>query len=175
MGRALIIGGSLGGLFAGLLLRQAGWEVTVFERSAGDLASRGVGIGTHVEAVRRSCAGSALPSIKSIGVAVNARICLDRAGAVIARLPFDKVLSSWTLFYRALRRQAARCLLSAGHAARRCRAGRAAAVTALFADGTRDGRRSAGRRRRAEFHRAGARVSRRAGARLMPAMWPGAG
>ena len=49
MGRALIIGGSLGGLFAGLLLRQAGWDVTVFERSTGDLASRGVGIGTHVE------------------------------------------------------------------------------------------------------------------------------
>ena len=29
MARALIIGGSLGGLFAGLLLRQAGWDVTV--------------------------------------------------------------------------------------------------------------------------------------------------
>ncbi|MGH6728350.1 MAG: FAD-dependent monooxygenase, partial [Pseudolabrys sp.] len=49
MARALIIGGSLGGLFAGLLLRQAGWDVTVFEKSTGDLASRGVGIGTHVE------------------------------------------------------------------------------------------------------------------------------
>ncbi len=40
MARALIIGGSLGGLFAGLLLRQAGWDVTVLERSVGDLASR---------------------------------------------------------------------------------------------------------------------------------------
>ena len=49
MARALIIGGSLGGLFAGLLLRQAGWDVTVFERSSGDLASRGVGIGTPID------------------------------------------------------------------------------------------------------------------------------
>jgi FAD binding domain len=49
MGRALVIGGSLGGLFVGLLLRQSGWDVAVFERSSGDLASRGVGIGTHVE------------------------------------------------------------------------------------------------------------------------------
>ena len=61
MGRALVIGGSLGGLFAGLLLRQSGWDVTVFERSSGDLASRGVGIGTHVEQfeiIRRVSAGS---------------------------------------------------------------------------------------------------------------------
>ncbi len=51
MRRALIAGGSLGGLFAGLLLRQAGWDVTVFERSARDLASRGVGLGTHPQQV----------------------------------------------------------------------------------------------------------------------------
>ncbi|MGH6726421.1 MAG: FAD-dependent monooxygenase [Pseudolabrys sp.] len=103
MPRALIIGGSLGGLFAGLLLRQAGWDVTVFERSAGDLASRGVGIGTHVElfAVMRRL-GIAVD--ESIGVAVASRICLDRDGKVIAHLPFDKILSSWALFYRALRR-----------------------------------------------------------------------
>jgi 2-polyprenyl-6-methoxyphenol hydroxylase-like FAD-dependent oxidoreductase len=104
MARALIIGGSLGGLFAGLLLRQAGWDVTVFERSAGDLASRGVGIGTHVELLeimRRL--GIAVD--ESIGVPVSARICLDRDGKTIARLPFEKILSSWALFYRALRRQ----------------------------------------------------------------------
>ena len=103
MTRALIIGGSLGGLFAGLLLRQAGWDVTVFERSAGDLAGRGVGIGTHVElfAVMRRL-GIAVD--ESIGVPVSARICLDHTGKEIARLPFEKMLSSWALFYRALRR-----------------------------------------------------------------------
>ncbi|MGC1695471.1 MAG: FAD-dependent monooxygenase, partial [Pseudolabrys sp.] len=104
MARALIIGGSLGGLFAGLLLRQAGWDVTVFERSAGDLAGRGVGIGTHIElfAVLRRL-GIAVD--ESIGVPVSARICLDHTGKEIARLPFEKILSSWALFYRALRRQ----------------------------------------------------------------------
>ena len=103
MPRALIIGGSLGGLFAGLLLRQAGWDVTVFERSGGDLASRGVGIGTHAElfAVMRRL-GIAVD--ESMGVPIASRICLDRDGAVIARLPFEKILSSWALFYRALRR-----------------------------------------------------------------------
>ena len=101
MSCALIIGGSLGGLFAGLLLRQAGWDVTVFERSSGDLASRGVGIGTHVEmfeVMRRL----GITVDESVGVAFTSRVCLDRSGAEIARLPFDKVLSSWTLFYRTL-------------------------------------------------------------------------
>jgi 2-polyprenyl-6-methoxyphenol hydroxylase-like FAD-dependent oxidoreductase len=102
--RALIVGGSLGGLFAGLMLRQAGWDVTVYERSAGDLASRGAGIGTHVElfAVMRRLG---ITVDESIGVAITSRICFDRGGAVIARQPFDKILSSWALFYRALRRQ----------------------------------------------------------------------
>ncbi|MGB7257835.1 MAG: FAD-dependent monooxygenase [Pseudolabrys sp.] len=103
MGRALIVGGSLGGLFAGLLLRQAGWGVTVFERSTGDLAGRGVGIGTHVElfdVMRRL----GITVDESIGVPISSRICLGRDGAVIARLPFEKILSSWALFYRALRR-----------------------------------------------------------------------
>jgi len=46
---AIIIGGSLGGLFAAHLLRLAGIEVQVFERAGDDLASRGAGIGTHPE------------------------------------------------------------------------------------------------------------------------------
>ena len=45
--RALIIGGSLGGLFAAHLLRAAGWDVEVFERIGEDLAGRGAGLGTH--------------------------------------------------------------------------------------------------------------------------------
>ena len=46
-GHALIIGGSLGGLFAAHMLRGAGWHVDVFERSSEDLAGRGAGLGSH--------------------------------------------------------------------------------------------------------------------------------
>jgi len=49
--RALIIGGSLGGLFAGNLLRQIGWDVEIFERSPHDLDSRGGGIVLQPEVV----------------------------------------------------------------------------------------------------------------------------
>ena len=49
--RALIVGGSLGGLFAGNLLRRVGWEVDIFERSPHDLDSRGGGIVLQPEVV----------------------------------------------------------------------------------------------------------------------------
>ena len=43
--RALIIGGSVGGLLASGLLRQKGWDAIIFERASGDLAGRGAGLG----------------------------------------------------------------------------------------------------------------------------------
>jgi 2-polyprenyl-6-methoxyphenol hydroxylase-like FAD-dependent oxidoreductase len=53
--RAIVIGGSLGGLFAATMLREVcGWEVDVFERVETDLASRGVGIATHDGSARTS-------------------------------------------------------------------------------------------------------------------------
>ena len=45
--RALIIGGSVGGLFAANLLRSVGWDAVVFERNPEELAGRGAGISTH--------------------------------------------------------------------------------------------------------------------------------
>jgi len=40
----LVIGGSLGGLSAGVCLRAAGWRVSIFERSSGVMDDRGAGI-----------------------------------------------------------------------------------------------------------------------------------
>src|SRR6266568_3507815 len=42
--RALVIGGSMSGLFAALALSRRGWDVEVFERVEGELAGRGAGI-----------------------------------------------------------------------------------------------------------------------------------
>lgn len=47
--RAVIIGGSMGGLFAALPLRKFGWQLGVFERAGEALANRGAGIATHHE------------------------------------------------------------------------------------------------------------------------------
>ncbi len=42
--RTLVVGGSLGGLCAGVCLRAAGWQVSIFERSPGLMDDRGAGI-----------------------------------------------------------------------------------------------------------------------------------
>jgi 2-polyprenyl-6-methoxyphenol hydroxylase-like FAD-dependent oxidoreductase len=68
--RALIIGGSTGGLLAGHFLRTIGWDVTIFERSVGDLADRGAGLGTQpplFEAMR----AIGVPFDETHGVAID--------------------------------------------------------------------------------------------------------
>ena len=50
--RALVVGGSLGGLTAALVLRDQGWDVDVLERSAVPLEGRGTGIVVHPITVR---------------------------------------------------------------------------------------------------------------------------
>jgi 2-polyprenyl-6-methoxyphenol hydroxylase-like FAD-dependent oxidoreductase len=42
--RAIVIGGSIAGLFIGAFLRRIGWQVDIYERSSIELIGRGVGI-----------------------------------------------------------------------------------------------------------------------------------
>src|SRR5882757_4539453 len=100
--RALVIGGSVGGLFAAHLLQTIGWDVAVFERAAGDLGDRGTGIGTREElfAVMRRVG---LSTDGSIGIDVEGRVGLDRDGRVIRELPVPAVTSAWSRIWRALR------------------------------------------------------------------------
>ncbi|MCW2562867.1 MAG: 2-polyprenyl-6-methoxyphenol hydroxylase-like oxidoreductase, partial [Mycobacterium sp.] len=50
--RAVVVGGSLGGLTAALILRDQGWDVDVLERSSNPLEGRGTGIVAHPSTVR---------------------------------------------------------------------------------------------------------------------------
>ncbi len=99
---ALVIGGSLGGLFAASLLRKSGWTVTVFERSAGALASRGAGLGTTrelVETMRR--AGARLDV--SMAVPMTGYVWLDAAGRVVHAQERLNSSSTWSRVYLPLR------------------------------------------------------------------------
>ena len=102
MRHALVIGGSLGGLMAAHLLRKAGWDAVVFERNAEELASRGVGLGTHPQliAVMRR-AGIAFD--ETMGIKVPKVVCLDRGGKTIVEQPTSRTMSGWARLYRALR------------------------------------------------------------------------
>jgi 2-polyprenyl-6-methoxyphenol hydroxylase-like FAD-dependent oxidoreductase len=99
---ALIIGGSVGGLFAAHLLRQAGFEVAVFERAAGDLGDRGTGIGTRAElfAVMRRIG---LAADSGGEVAVRGRVGLGRDGRTLHQAAVPAVTSAWSRIWRPLR------------------------------------------------------------------------
>jgi 2-polyprenyl-6-methoxyphenol hydroxylase-like FAD-dependent oxidoreductase len=132
--RALVIGGSVGGLFAAHWLRRIGWEVTVFERVEDDLASRGAGIGTHDEllgVIRRL----GLAVDETVGIHVDTRICLDRGGRVIHRLATSQVQSSWTRIYRLLKDAFPAERYRFGMSLERVEQG-VHGVTAVFADGS---------------------------------------
>jgi 2-polyprenyl-6-methoxyphenol hydroxylase-like FAD-dependent oxidoreductase len=92
--RAVVIGGSIAGLFVAAFLRRIDWQVDIYERSSVDLIGRGVGIvATHLElfeALDKCGAGTV-----DIGVIVYKRITLDRKGDVIAEKPMLQIVTSW--------------------------------------------------------------------------------
>ena len=93
----------MGGLFAVHLFRTIGWEVSVFERSGDDLASRGAGIGAS-EALFAVMRRAGVPFDSLTGVQrVRSRVCLDGGGTVIAEVPAGGMATAWARIYRALR------------------------------------------------------------------------
>jgi 2-polyprenyl-6-methoxyphenol hydroxylase-like FAD-dependent oxidoreductase len=99
--RAVIIGGSMSGLFTAAFLRGIGWDVDVYEHSKVELVGRGAGITTHPElldALRASGAGLA-----NLGIEVEKRIALDRSGRVVAEKPLPQILTSWDRLQRLMR------------------------------------------------------------------------
>jgi len=101
-GRVIVAGGSIAGLFAGVLLHRQGFAVDVFERSGEALASRGAGIVPHPELFEALAqAGATLD--ETIGVPVVGRITLNRDGTVLGRHPLPQVMMSWDRLYRLLR------------------------------------------------------------------------
>lgn len=100
--KALVVGGSFGGLFAANLLLRAGWEVEIFERVGEALADRGAGIVTHDElfdAIRR--AGAVIDD--TLGCDTHSRTTLDAQGRLIAEMPLRQTLSAWGRLYRLLK------------------------------------------------------------------------
>ena len=100
--RAVIIGGSMGGLFAAASLQRIGWEAHVYERTPDDLATRGAGLGTH-DALLEGLRELGIDTGERLGVLVRDRICLGRDGKVVARRTLPQVMTHWARIYEALR------------------------------------------------------------------------
>ena len=100
--RIAIVGGSLGGLFAAALLRQAGHEIQVFERSRSGLEGRGAGLVGQREifAILRAVG---CEHVARVGVVASERIFIDRSGAVVERQATPQTQISWDHLYRSFR------------------------------------------------------------------------
>ena len=99
--RAIVIGGSMSGLLAAIMLRRRGWDVEVFERVEKELADRGAGIVAQAELIARMKA-LGLETL-DLGVAMSTRKILDQSGAVATTLECPQVLTAWQRVYRVLR------------------------------------------------------------------------
>jgi 2-polyprenyl-6-methoxyphenol hydroxylase-like FAD-dependent oxidoreductase len=134
--RALVIGGSLGGLIVVHLLRATGWDAVVFERNDEELASRGVGLGTHPQLIgilRRA----GVDFDETMGITPTRAVCLDRNGKIIIERPTGRTLSGWSRLYRALLDALPPSTYRLGKRLVRV-AQDADRATAIFADGTSD-------------------------------------
>jgi 2-polyprenyl-6-methoxyphenol hydroxylase-like FAD-dependent oxidoreductase len=99
--RAIVIGGSMSGLLAAIMLRRRGWDVEVFERVEKELADRGAGIVAQAELIARMNALGL--QTRDLGVAMSTRKILDQSGAVTTTLECPQVLTAWQRVYRVLR------------------------------------------------------------------------
>ena len=136
--KAVIIGGSLAGLFTGSLLQRSGWEVDIFERSPNDLDSRGGGIVLQpdvVEVFRRTGV-----DVQSLALGVNSRnrIVFRPDGSIQSNQFAPQTQTSWPLIYTMLREAFGDEHYHEGMALVDLEQDRASSsVTAIFADGSR--------------------------------------
>ncbi len=132
--RALIAGGSVGGLLAANLLRSIGWEADVYERATSDLADRGAGIGTRADLF------SVLKRIgidldPTIGVEVAGRQMIDPSGRLLHEVAQRQVTSAWSRIYTPLKAGLPAQCYHAGISVERVDQ-RASSVTVHLSDGS---------------------------------------
>ncbi len=101
MPRVAVVGGSLGGLTAALLLRDLGCDVTVHERSASPLEARGAGIAVLPETVRYPVE-RLHAQVASFCSSTGWIRFLTRDGSVEHEQEHRYLFSSWNSVYRTL-------------------------------------------------------------------------
>ncbi len=101
MRRAIVVGGSLGGLFAACLLLRSGWDVVIIERADGKLAGRGAGLGVH-PSMLEGLLQAGVHVDATVGVAIDGRAVLARDGSIAAEIDMPQFCTSWARLYSML-------------------------------------------------------------------------
>lgn len=99
--RAIICGGSIGGLFAAAMLRCAGWQVDILERTSVELSGRGAGIVTHD--LLRNLIEKAGATTADLGVHVQKRVAFDLEGEPVKVIDLPQIVTSWDRVHSILR------------------------------------------------------------------------
>ena len=99
--RVAVVGGSIAGLSAALVLRDLGCRVDVFERSSRALESRGAGIGMHPMTIRYFRESDALDAAR-VEIELPWLRFLDAAGNTVHEEVMNYRFSSWSTIYRGL-------------------------------------------------------------------------
>lgn len=108
--RVGIVGGSIAGCSAAILLARAGHEVTVFERSSGRLVSRGGGIGTPpsvlADLIAKDLVDEDIAHLRASTLPMRKRADPDdRAGETSLSLPAEFAVFHWGTLWEQLRRR----------------------------------------------------------------------
>ncbi len=101
IGKAAIIGGSMSGLFAALILRRRGWSVDIYEASRKELAGRGAGIITHA-GLGEALAAAGVTS-DDLGVPVRGRRVYNHDGSIHGAIDFPQTNTSWDRLFDLLK------------------------------------------------------------------------
>jgi 2-polyprenyl-6-methoxyphenol hydroxylase-like FAD-dependent oxidoreductase len=99
--RAIVIGGSMSGLFAGLQLRARGFAVDIYERVDSELSGRGAGIVAQ-PAVRKAMRALGIDTT-DLGVEMTTRKILAVDGRLVVQEHCPQTLTAWERLYRILR------------------------------------------------------------------------
>ncbi|MEB2543410.1 FAD binding domain-containing protein [Burkholderia cenocepacia] len=113
--KAVIAGGSVGGLFAATALRAAGWDVRVFEQSPHALDSRGGGIVLQPP-IERAFAFGGVPLPREASVDSIDRIYVDAHDRIVQRFAMPQTQTGWNVIYTALKRALPAGVIHAGDA-----------------------------------------------------------
>ena len=102
MAKILVVGGSLGGLFAANILLRQGHDVTLLEKATGSLDGRGAGIVTH-DALAEALRAAGVRVDNSLGVQVTKRVTLGADGQTLGEMELPQILTSWSRLYHMLK------------------------------------------------------------------------
>ena len=98
----IIIGGSIGGLCAGIALQEKGHIVNIFERAQGDMKDRGAGLVIQPDLMEYLIEKGIAPR-EVFGVPATQRQVLDDNGHTALIYPNDTIFTSWNYLWRRLR------------------------------------------------------------------------